>query len=45
MRKVKAVGEGHGLVGFGEVGFGDGMARFGVALLLTLEGELYVQEK
>lgn len=45
MRKVKAVGERPGLVGYGEVGFGDGMARFGVALLLTLEGELYVQEK
>ena len=44
-RSGEAVGERPGLVGYGEVGFGDGMARFGVALLLTLEGELYVQEK
>lgn len=36
VRKVKAVGERPGLVGYGEVGCGTGMARFGVALLLTL---------
>ena len=35
-RSGEAVGERPGLVGYGEVGFGDGMARFGVALLLTL---------